>query len=268
MTPEEQKKCSEILLSIVPSNGSSIGNVTLCTKFLALATEKGFNSVNSNDYWDIRNRLIDDNKLGKAKGKGGSVFRILEKEVDQKNNQLCEITFEKETELYEPLKKMLYAYWPKENNIKNFVLEVTAQQGRRATGGRWTRPDLAIIAVNSFSFLPGKYLEITTFEIKPQDLFDITSVFEAAAHRAFSHFAYLAIHTSKKVPEDDDFERLKSECRRLGVGLITFVNPEKFETLEVLIDPERSDPPPFNVNEFIHKQISSENQTIILEMIK
>lgn len=267
MTPEEMTELSDILLNLVPKNGAPIGNVTLSEKFVKAVKNQLDKDITTDDYWEVRNKLIEDNKLLKGRGKGGSVSKVIEEDIS-KVQQEKEERYAKEGELYDPLKNMLYEYWPKENNIKNFILEVTASQGRRATGGRWTRPDIAIVSVNTFSYLPGKFLEVTTFEIKPKDMFEITGAFETAAHLAFAHYAFLAVHVSKKSPKDDDFERLKSECRRLGVGLMTFLDPAKYETMEIVIDPQRAYPPPFNVNDFIHRQVSQTNQNKILEMIK
>jgi hypothetical protein len=35
---------------------------------------------------------------------------------------------------------------------------------QRLTGGRWTRPDLVSVAVRTYRYLPGKHMEVVTFE--------------------------------------------------------------------------------------------------------
>jgi len=51
---------------------------------------------------------------------------------------------EAEIALYEPLASVLRAQWAREKSFSHHHVEITAQQGRRSTGGRWTRPDLAV----------------------------------------------------------------------------------------------------------------------------
>jgi|HubBroStandDraft_4_1064222.scaffolds.fasta_scaffold1051793_2 hypothetical protein len=56
---------NEMLLELVPKDGSSIGNVTLIGE-LGWAQEK---------YWRVRERLLESGHLERGKGKGGSVRR-------------------------------------------------------------------------------------------------------------------------------------------------------------------------------------------------
>jgi hypothetical protein len=71
----------------------------------------------------------------------------------------------KEASLYEPFHLAIVNGYTKENRIKRFISEVTAQQGRRTTGGKWTRPDVTVVAVRTYQFTPGKRIEVITFEV-------------------------------------------------------------------------------------------------------
>ena len=84
-----------------------------------------------------------------------------------------------EAELYPPIRHTLETFWAKERQIEPLAVEITAAQGSRITGGRWTRPDLVSAAVRTYRYLPGKYMEVVTFEVKPFDAIDVKAVYEA-----------------------------------------------------------------------------------------
>ncbi|MCX2966294.1 hypothetical protein [Gordonia aquimaris] len=47
-----------------------------------------------------------------------------------------------ETELYEPILATLQNEWEEDRGFRALAIEETAHQGRRPTGGQWTRADL------------------------------------------------------------------------------------------------------------------------------
>ncbi|HVN86350.1 MAG TPA: hypothetical protein VMW17_16065 [Candidatus Binatia bacterium] len=95
----------------------------------------------------------------------------------------------------------------------------SANQGRKKPGGKWTRPDFALAAVKSFPYIPGKVLELITFEVKPADDYRIEGVFETAAHSRFSHKSCLLIYAPSGKPDTQDSERVEREYERFGLGL-------------------------------------------------
>lgn len=272
MTPEELKKLETVLVSLIP-DGKMVTNNMLQEKFLK-AAQKEVSNVNADAYWEVRNQLIDAGVLVKGRGRGGTIYRALpattlSAEAPKASEPGVDAQFpEGERELYLPFYKTIADFWVKDNAIKEYIIELTAQQGRRTTGGRWTRPDVTLIAVGNYQFIPGKIIEITSFELKATDNFDITGVFEAAAHSAFAHKSYLAIQVSNSAQQNPDLERVRSECRRFGVGLISFGKPSDWQTFEVQVEPDRREPDPRIIDEFITKQISSENQRQLLQHLK
>jgi hypothetical protein len=139
-------------------------------------------------------------------------------------------------------------------------VEITAAQGRKATGGRWTRPDLVSVAVRTYRYLPGKYMEVVTFEVKPADAITVTAVYEALAHLRSATHAYVIFH----VP-DEDAEPVKQtieEARRVGrahgVGLITMGDPRAWDTWNELEEARRVEPDPERLDEFISVQLSQD----------
>lgn len=157
----------------------------------------------------------------------------------------------------------------KERGIKSPAVEITASQGRKPTGGRWTRPDLVSVAVRTYRYLPGKYLEVVTFEVKPSDAITVTAVYEALAHLRSATHAYVIYH----VPDDsgDPVDPVIEEARRVGrahgVGVITMGDPEKWETWNELEEARRVEPDPERLDEFIAVQLPRGAQEEIMRAL-
>lgn len=60
----------DLILQLLPKDGSSIGNIKLQQQLTEAATF----SFSEEDYWRVRDALIADGVLGKGQGRGGSVF--------------------------------------------------------------------------------------------------------------------------------------------------------------------------------------------------
>jgi hypothetical protein len=265
VTADEKKRLSEILLDLVPKDGTSVGNKTLLQSLRQVAKKNLIYDIADEAYWDLRNELIAQGLIEKGRGYGGSVYRVKDveaKKVGAKKNRI------READLYSMVSQYIEKTWVKDNGITQFVLERTASQGKRKTGGKWTRPDFALIALKSFTYIPGKVLELITFEVKPENDYRIEGVFETAAHSRFSTKSYLLIHLPHGVPNTEEFRRVERECERFGLGLITFTDPQDWNTYETGEEAERRNPDPADMNSFIASQIKRENQTQILGMVK
>ncbi|OXM41050.1 site-specific DNA-methyltransferase [Pseudomonas fluvialis] len=67
---QHDAKLHELILQLLPKDGSSIGNIKLQQQLSEAATF-GFSEE---DYWRVRDALIANGMLGKGQGRGGSVF--------------------------------------------------------------------------------------------------------------------------------------------------------------------------------------------------
>jgi hypothetical protein len=130
--------------------------------------------------------------------------------------------------------------------------EITARQGRRPTGGIWTRPDITAVSVRTFQHLPNKYVDVWTFEVKPVDALDVTAVFEAASHASRATRSYALLQTSAdKTYEAEAIDRCARDAARLGVGLIVFSSASDFATWETKVEAPRLETAPEALNEFV-----------------
>jgi hypothetical protein len=163
-----------------------------------------------------------------------------------------------EADLYPQTRHTLETFWAKERQIEPLAVEITASQGRRATGGRWTRPDLVSVAVRTYRYLPGKYMEVVTFEVKPSDAIDVTAVYEALAHLRSATHAYVIFHVPDEVDEAirQTIEEARHVARGHGVGVITMANPADWDTWTELEEARRVEPDPERLDEFINVQLS------------
>jgi hypothetical protein len=233
---------SDTLLSFVPADGS-IGNVTLLKRL----KERGWDETK---FWKVRENLLNDGLIERGKGKGGSVRR---RTAENHSAQIADASVE--SDLYQPLLQVLKTDWSREMRIEpsQIHFEITARQGKKATGGTWTRPDITAVSVRRFTHLPNTYLDIWTFEVKSVDWLDVTAIFEAAAHasRATRSYALLQVPEQINSEIEELIDRCEREAARLHVGFITFVTPLDFGTWETRVEAPRLDTAPESLEDFI-----------------
>jgi hypothetical protein len=264
MEASKRTEYAKILLNLVPESGANVGNVTLRSELGSAIRGLG-DAMTEQDYWQLRDSLIDEGLIAQGRGKGGSVHRVAVAEPLPAQVAPAKAP---ESASYEPFHRAILDGYVKDNRIKRSVSEVTASQGRRATGGKWTRPDVTLIAVRTSQFTPGKRLEVITFEIKPDLESAFEGLFEALAHSAFSHRSYLAVKI-REYKEDEEIpdDRIVQECTRHGVGYITFTDPADYDTYEVVVSADLNEPDPYEVDNFIRTQISAEKQDELRELL-
>ncbi len=254
------------LLNAVPADGSAVGNIALIRRL----------NWSEKRYWYARDYLLEAGVLVRAKGGGGAVRRA---QVDDSTTAAESAEAESigkavlanthESQLYCPIRETLMASWAKERKIKPLAVEITASQGSKATGGRWTRPDMVSVAIRAYHYLPGKYLEVVTFEVKPSDSITVTAVYEALAHLRSATHAYVIYHVPNNIAET--VQPAIDEARRVGrahgVGVITMSDPTNWETWNELEEARRVEPDPERLNEFIAVQLGRDAREEIAQAI-
>ncbi len=244
------------LLGKIREKGGHAGNVTL-------QRELGWND---DQYWPIRDRLIDSGQLQLGRGKGGSVSLVAPAVPALTTAETPMVAGvgrpePAEGELYEPVSDVLRKDWARDMRFRSHVVEITARQGRRDTGGTWTRPDIVVAALRVFPHVPGKFFDLITFELKSLDGINVTSVFEALSHRRAATQSYVWLHIPTEAAQYDDvsavLERIQDECRRHGVGLIVAADPTDYSSWDVQLRAVRVEPDPEFLNEFIAQQLSA-----------
>lgn len=275
LSPEEIEAKQKELLDSVP-DADPIGNKAL--------RELLGESWSEDLYWAIRNRLVERGVLETGKGRGGSIKRVPPQIPPQLQQEqaLPEVgaapaavpqagpDYTKEFELYPPIATVLRNHWSKEQGFDNYLVEITAKQGSRQTGGKWTRPDITAVGYKTFPYVPGRYLEVITFEVKPTNTTDVSAIYEALAHRRAATRAYVIAHmpNDKRADFSAVIDAICDESKKYGVGVILADDPIDFDTWEVMLEADRCDPDPGRLNEFIAQQTTSELKEQIVRWFK
>ncbi|WP_037138697.1 hypothetical protein [Rhodococcoides fascians] len=249
------------LYLVLPVDGSSIGNKAARTRLGNWPKPR---------YWTAREGLVRKQLALIGGGGGGSVRRLVSDDevsvVGQGSGGVLStraVVIQprvRERKLYGPLVTTLREGWSVQHRSESVAVEDTSSQGRRQTGGTWTRPDIVAVSLKQYDFLPGKYLEVTTFEVKIADHIGVTAVYEALAHRRRATHSYVllqvpAVRSTSLKPAIDDVRLVAVEH---GIGVITFADESDFDTWDVLDEAVRNDPNPEMLNDFITTQLSFE----------
>jgi hypothetical protein len=158
-TDEEIRAMQDTLVAKVQELGGKAGNTRLIR-------ELGWSE---DEYWPIRDRVVDLGSLRRYRARGGAVAIVQPPQDESQATQDVQQAEEFQTgeavqsvqpaerDLYEPVATVLRGAWARDSRFRHQVVEITASQGRRNTGGTWTRPDVVVAALRVFPVLPGKY---------------------------------------------------------------------------------------------------------------
>lgn len=191
-----------------------------------------------------------------------------------------EATYPRESDLYEPLRAVVETSWASERtehavegDADSLVRAVaTGYQGRRRTGGVWSRPDIVCVSGNVWPHVPGRHLEVATFEVKPDGILDVRAIYEALSHRRVGTHAYALFHIppggrSDAWRETDLLEEVVTVGREHGVGVITVEDPTDFDTWDEHVEAEHAQPDPKALDAFIRTQLGAEVKTAIANWV-
>jgi hypothetical protein len=249
------------LLDALPPDGTSRGN-------RALAQELKWSP---DLYLKIRDELVTESKVQVGRGRGGSV-RLTKpapitgiKKPKTKTQHTTKPTKGAERKLYPDFLKSLQT-WAEAQGWTDKLVQQTSDQGSKATGGKYTRPDFVVVGIKKYEYTPGVVRDVETFEVKPLGA-PIDGVFEAAAHSRAATRSYLALHVAPDSPTEDQLARFEAECQRFGVGLITFTEPGAYEKWTFLVDPVRTEPDPELLEQFVRDQMIKKNQEIVRKWV-
>ncbi len=255
------------LFNAIPSSGRTIGNQRARSS-LGWEEER---------YWAVRDSLVDLGLIARGVGRGGTVYRVIEEsnvspaevtvsvplDDPAKAANLAVEAVQREDSLYDPLSAVLKGAWARDRRSQLLAVEIIARQGRRATGGTWSRPDIVPVEVLNLLYIPTKILEVVTFEVKPSDAIDVQCVYEALAHRRAATHAYVMLHvpTDKQTALMETLQTVVGAARGHGVGVVTFSDPADYSTWEELNIAERVEPDPERLNQFVETQLPEQVKT-------
>ncbi|GGZ43328.1 hypothetical protein [Asticcacaulis endophyticus] len=246
----------------------------------SLREKLGWNE-DHNRYWRAHGRALDQGKIEVGRGRGGSVqlVKIIEEldngsEATNVLHQSAPLNPQREANLYEPARKVIDNSWAKAENYDEYVVSITATRGRAYTGGKWTRPDISILAIKAYPYLPHRYFEIVTFEVKPKDQTTVEGVFEALSHQQFATRSYAIFHVPDLNQNEvfldkfPDGQRILATARKHGIGVILATDIEDWETWDEILSAEKTIPDPEQANRFIATGFGSDIHDKIIKWHK
>ncbi len=267
---------TSIFLERVRKAGGRIGNRAL-QEILAWPDDK---------YWKIHRDLHEGGKIEKGRGKGGTVILVeatvptaleaptifpvvVQPEIKGTSAPTIieairpdEPILRREIDLYTPALEQLTQHWAQHRQLEQCYCEITAQQGRRDTGGSWSRPDITVVGYKKYEYIPDKYLEVFSFEIKDSNDISIKGVLEALAHREAATRSYVIYHTDGKPLSDyQEAIRIEEIAARHGIGVYIAQNIADFNSWEEMVTAPRVSPDPDTLELFIKRTLSETAKT-------
>ncbi len=238
-----------------------------------------------NRYWKVHSALYGQGAIEKGRGYSGTVILVPAKpeeapsvkasvEADELAVQSpvqaeAAETDLQEADLYRPARAQIAEHWHTTRNLDQTHVENIALQGRRETGGSWSRPDLALVALKTFEYLPDRIFEIHTFEIKPSYDVTVKGVLEALAHREFATRSYVIYHTAgRELTDYPEYSRIEALAVRYGIGVYAAKVIGDFNKWAEIVSAERARPDPEEVEVFIKRSLSEDTKVRIRKWLK
>lgn len=265
----------QALFAALPADGTTLSNPTL-QKQLGWDSERYFRS---------RDVLVDMGLVVRGRGRGGVVRRVLPETTAEERTvavvvetgadpattaATVEAAIKNELALYDPMRQVIATDWAKDHRRDPLAVEITALQGRRATGGTWSRPDIVSVEVRTFAYVPGKYLEVATFEVKAANAINVQAVYEALAHRRAATHSYVLLHVPAEQADqlEDAVADVAEAARTHGIGVITAADPNDYDTWEDREEARRIEPDPERLNAFVATQLTDATRDLISRRLR
>lgn len=253
------------LLAALPEDGSFRSNKDVRDE-IRLENER---------YWKVRDQLVDEGLIVKSRGHGGRIARgnspnstrpsspqqktqIVQEEIKEEVQKTSD-DIRREHELYEPFAEAIKKR-ARDEGAENTIVEITARQGSKSTGGEWSRPDICQVNLRKLRYLGQKIVEVITYELKTSDC-SVSAVYEALSHSRRAHRSYLAIYAPQNLGvAEDRMTRIELECARTGVGLLVFSDPKDLSSFDTIVEPKANWVDLSEVDEFISTQINDKEK--------
>lgn len=241
----ERMELQRQILNLLPEDGAPVLNRVM----MALLGRRREARVGLDEYFGALEALSASNLIGRLRGQGGKIYRIaaLEPPVED----LTSPSAWTELRLMPSLEKYLKTvFWRVLDLPRGFSWQVvnTSSRGPRE---KWGRPDYTVVNIVPFSVLPSRQLDVYAFELKTETSADLTSVHQALAQTRMVHFGYLVWHLPEGSIHETRLTEISDQCRRHGIGLIVFTDPDVVEAWWIEVDAERQPTPDGEIDAFL-----------------
>ena len=185
-------------------------------------------------------------------------FLIRKEDSFARSNSRLELS-KTEIHYYPAIQDELNRFWAletgREYHHRHRLIAVldTYHAGRAATGA-WARPDLTAVGRKVLPFLPGKFVDVHTYEVKFG--LPLLGIYEALAHRRFSHYSSVLCIWREEWDRPDacSISTVAKEAVKQGIGLILLNQYDDYSQWQELAEPTRHEPDPQALNDFLQQQ--------------
>jgi hypothetical protein len=263
---DDQRK----LMNAVPPDGSSVSNPAL----------RRFLRWNNDRYLTARGALLAKGLVIRGPGRGGVIRRTRPDAIGLAETVTAvgggtqagvslQTAITDEKDLYEPMRAVIGRDWAKERGQELLAVEITASR-RGGRAGIWSYPDLVTVEVRTYRYVPGKHLEITTFEVKSWNAVNVQGVYEALAHRRAATRSYVMFYIppEQAAALEPAVADVAYAARMHGVGLVIMGDPHDYDTWDEREEAQRFDPDPERLDNFITVQLTDETANKISKRIR
>ena len=118
-----------------------------------------------------------------------------------------------------------------------------------------------------FRLLPGRQVDVHSFELKAESGGTVQAVHEALAQTRFTHFGHLVWHVPVNSKAEARLPEIEQHCEAHGIGLVIIRDPTNYETWEVRLDPERKNTTAATIDAFLLSRFSKDEQSMLARAI-
>ena len=247
---------------VTPTDGSALTNRQVQEEVARL-----HHALSTEEYFEARDFAIVLGLIGRRRGPGGMIYRT---HPVQPASPAADPDWNIEQRLYVPFSDYLQLSFSRnaEINIGIDVRVVDVSTYWQARTGRWSVPDLILIARQSYEFFYGYDLDVITFEAKTYKGLGDRPVYQAHAQSASAHSGYLLWHCPDAAARDTELPRLRVDCANTGIGLIVCSDPLKHDTYHIEKVAKRRPTSAAVVDQFLSDRLPPEEGEKIINWLK
>jgi hypothetical protein len=242
------------IVATLPEDGTPVLN-----RVMLVEVRRAFEaSVTPDDYFAAVDLLDKKRSIGRMRGAGGQIYRITSEKPQSR--RVSEKSLMAPTHAY--LKSEFVSLLELPKKSISLVIDTSKIGPQR---GLWARPDFVLVTVAEYKLMPGRHLDVHSFELKSIDGGNVLAVHEALAQTRFTHYGHLVWHLPRKSGAEKDLQEVCAQCEIHGIGLIRAYEPGDLAAgWEVLKTPRRKDTPVGVIDGFLEERVSIDEQKNLL----
>jgi hypothetical protein len=240
--------------TLLPSDGSAVLNRVMLVR-IRQAFEA---SVTQAEYFKAVDSLDRAGVIGRLRGAGGQIFLL--RSSSKRAKPVAEKALMEPTLHY--LRREFVGLLELPETSSAIVID-TSKMG--PIKGTWARPDFVLVTASTYALMPGRHIDVHSFELKNANGGSVSSVHEALAQTRFTHYGHFIWHLPRGSKKEAMMPEVLSQCEEHGIGFVRAYDPHDMITgWEVLKTPRRKATHVGIVDNFLLERLSSSERAFLL----